>query len=371
MKRVKLLPIVLALLPAAYLSLWPVPVEPVAWRAPPAPGYVGVHAVNTRLTQAHQIDLHGEVGPEHVEAGPDGKLYMGVASGRVLRMDPDGGARQVVCATGGRPLGLAFDAGGRLLVADAIKGLLAVDGDGKVAVLADAVDGTPIRFADGVAVAPGGKVYFTDASTRFAPGPWGGTLEAATLDVLEQSATGRVLEYDPLARLVREVAHGLSFANGIAMSGDGQALYVAESGRYRVWRIATAAARLDLAQPSAQARVLLDNLPGYPDNLTRGADGRFWLGLSGPRNALDALAPWPALRRLMLRVPRALWPTPEPYGHVLAFTEDGAVVADLQDPGGHSPTTTGVTELAGRAYIHNLDGTHLDWLALPTGAASR
>ena len=36
-----------------------------------------------------------------------------------------------------------------------------------------------------------------DASTRFAPKDWGGTFEASVLDILEQSATGRVLEYDP------------------------------------------------------------------------------------------------------------------------------------------------------------------------------
>ena len=27
---------------AAYLLLWPVPVQPVAWQAPQAPGYVGL-----------------------------------------------------------------------------------------------------------------------------------------------------------------------------------------------------------------------------------------------------------------------------------------------------------------------------------------
>ncbi len=368
MKKVTLLPILFALVPAAYLSLWPVPIEPVAWQAPAAPGYTGIHAVNRRLAQTRHIDLHGEAGPEHVVFGPDGRLYTGVVSGHILRMQPDGSAQQVFADTGGRPLGLAFGTGGQLLVADAVKGLLSVDGAGKVTVLADAVAGQPIRFADGVVAARSGKVYFTDASMRYGPGQWGGTLEAATLDVLEQSATGRVLEYDGASRTVRIVAQGLSFANGIALSGDEQVLYVAETGRYRVWRIAVAADALDVARPSAQARVLLDNLPGYPDNLMRGQDGRIWLGLAGQRNALDAMAPWPFLRRLMLRVPRWLWPTPKPYGHVLAFTEDGTVVADLQDPGGQSPLTTGLTETAGRAYIHSVDGKRLGWLARPLAA---
>ncbi|TAF80369.1 MAG: SMP-30/gluconolactonase/LRE family protein, partial [Curvibacter sp.] len=46
-----------------YLLLWPVPVSPVVWNAPAAPGYTGPHAVNTRLGNLQMIDLQGEVGP--------------------------------------------------------------------------------------------------------------------------------------------------------------------------------------------------------------------------------------------------------------------------------------------------------------------
>jgi len=42
------------------------------------------------------------------------------------------------------------------------------------------------------------------------------------------------------------------------------------------------------------------------------------------------------------------------YGHVFAFTEDGKVVADLQDPSGAYPETTAVTETADRLYIQSL-----------------
>ena len=98
------------------------------------------------------------------------------------------------------------------------------------------------------------------------------------LDILEQAATGRVLEYDPAGRTTRVVAKGLSFPNGVALSRDERTLFVAETGRFRVWKIDAAAATLDVGRPSPQAMVLLDNLPGYPDNLMRGLDGRIWLG---------------------------------------------------------------------------------------------
>lgn len=349
----------------AYLALWPVPIRPVSWAAPAAPGYVGVHAVNQRLAGLQIIDLGTEEGPEHVAFGPDGRLYAAVASGNLLRMNADGSAQQVFASTGGRVLGFAFDEAGNLIAADAFKGLLEITPDGKVRVLANQVGGDPIRYADAVVVARNGIIYFTDASTRFSPADWGGTFEASILDIIEQSASGRVLAYDPASGTIRRVAHGLSFANGIALSEDGQWLFVAETGRYRVWKIAAAAADLDLARgPSAQARVLLDNLPGYPDNLMRGQQGRLWLGFTKPRSGVvDAMADKPWLRSLTLRLPRSLWPVPRPYGHVIAFTEDGRIVADLQDPSGVYPETTAVTETADRLYVQSLHARGLGWKA--------
>ena len=353
--------VVLAL--AGYLSLWPVPIKAVSWKAPPVPGYTGAHAANGKLAGLKLIPLGAESGPEHVALAKDGKLYAAMASGNILRMNPDGSAQEVFAATGGRVLGFDFDAAGNLIAADAVRGLLAIAPDRKLTVLADRVGGDPIRYADAVIVAGNGKIYFSDASSRFAPAAWGGTFEAAVLDIIEQACSSRILEYDPASKATRIVARGLCFGNGVALSRDEQTLFVAETGKYRVWRIAVAAQRLDVMSGSPQASVLFDNLPGYPDNLMRGQDGRIWLGMSGPRSPkVDAMAEKPFLRELTLRLPRALWPLPVPYGHVFAFTEDGQVVADLQDPSGTYPQTTGVTETADRLYVSNLHLPVLGWM---------
>ena len=359
---------------AAYLAAWPVPIQPVAWTAPAAPGYQGVHAPNQRLARLNIIDLKGEVGPEHIAFGKDGKLYTTVLSGNILRMNPDGSGQEVFANTGGRVLGFDFDAAGNLIAADAIKGLLSIAPDGKLTLLADKVGGDPIRYADAVVVAQNGKMYLSDASTRFAPKDWGGTFEASVLDILEQASTGRVIEYDPATRATRVVARGISFANGVALSQDEKHLFVNETGKYRVWKIAVDANDLDIgqvngrtgSQPSSQARVLLDNLPGYPDNLMRGQGGKVWLGFAKPRGAvIDNMAGKPWLRSLTLRLPRALWPIPQPYGHVIAFTDDGKVVADLQDPSGAYPETTAITETADRLYVQSLHARGLGWLPKP------
>ena len=348
--------------PLAYLALWPVPAEPVAWQAPADPGYVGPHAVNQRLAQLRHISLGPHAGPEHVAIGPDGRLYAAVDGGDVLRMDADGGGREVFARTGGRVLGFDFDAAGQLIAADAQRGLLSISSAGQVTVLADTFAGEPLRFADAVVVG-NGRVYFSDASARFAPGAWGGTFEASVLDILEQSATGRIFEFNPDTGALRRVATGLSFANGLALSGDGRWLMVVETGRYRVWRIAVEAQDLDVRATSPLASVLLDNLPGYPDNLMRGLEGRIWLGFTKPRSrTVDAMAPYPFLRKMTLRLPRALWPVPPAYGHVIAFTEDGRIVADLQDPSGAYAGTTAVTETADRLYVQSLHANRLGWL---------
>ena len=239
----------LVLVALAYFGLWPVPIQPVSWDAPAAPGYVGPHAVNDKLAKLQIIDLGSEAGPEHIAIGPDGKLYTTVESGRILRMQPDGTQQEVFAQTGGRVLGFDFDARGHLIAADAVKGLLSIAPDKTITLLTDQVDvgdqPDPIRYADAVVVAKNGKMYLSDASTRFAPKDWGGTFEASVLDILEQAATGRVLEFDPATGKTRVVAQGLSFANGVALTQDEGFLLVNETGRYRVWKIALAATGSD------------------------------------------------------------------------------------------------------------------------------
>lgn len=351
-----------------YLLAWPVPVEPVAWNAPKSAGYVGAHARNERLARARLVKLAPEVGPEHIVFGPDGKLYTAMLSGAVLRMNADGSSIETVADTGGRPLGLDFDANGRLIIADALRGLLALETDGTVRVLTNSVGGEPIRYADAVAVAADGRMVFTDATQRMSPKEYG-TFDAALFDIIEQSCTGRVLEFDPVAGSTRIVAGGLCFPNGVALTADEQSVIVAETGTYRVLKIDRNSDAVDAGKAvrdrSAGVAVLLDNLPGFPDNVTRGADGRFWTGFTKPRSAaIDGMAGKPWLRSLTLRLPRSLWPVPAAYGHVLAIDEQGHVLLDLQDPSGQLPETSGATEHDGVLYVQSLHADALGVLPL-------
>jgi sugar lactone lactonase YvrE len=332
---------------ATYLAVWPVPVQPKAWSAPPNPGYSGDFAPNDRLSQLEYLDLDGREGPEDVAIGPNGMIYVATHGGEIIRRstNPDETA-EVFAITGGRPLGLEFAPDGTLFVADAYRGLLSNDDKGAVTLLASEAEGLPILYANDLDIAPDGTVYFTDASTRFGAEAHGGTLSASVLDLIEHSKSGRVLKYDPRSGQTSLVTNEMTFPNGVAIGSDG-GVYVGETGAYRVWR---------LSSDGAQREVILENLPGFPDNINDAPDGTFWLGLVSPRNdVMDKLDQSPEIRRAVLRLPEKMKPAPTRYGFILRMRADGKVLAPLQDPAGTYALTTGaVSTEDGKVFVASL-----------------
>jgi sugar lactone lactonase YvrE len=306
-----------------YFAAWPVTFEPVAWDPPPRPALRGPFEANRLLRGAEDLDAGGE-GPEDVAIAPDGRIYTGLRDGRIVRLHPDGHGAETFARTGGRPLGLRFDGEGRLLVADSQRGLLSVDPEGAVSVLASGHDGTPFRFADDLDVARDGTVYFSDASTRSG-------MDDSVTDVVEHRQTGRLLAYDPRRRTTRVLLDGLCFANGVALAPDESFVLVVETACYRVRRLWLRGER------EGRSEELIGSLPGFPDGITSDGEGTFWLTLVSPRIALlDALHPYPSLKKALLRLPAALKPGPVPYGFVIGVDADGRIVSNLQDPGGTS-----------------------------------
>lgn len=343
-----------------YAFLWPVPIRPVPWEAPANPGYAGVFAANERLSALDTVSVLGEPGPEAIVADASGRLYFATGSGWIVRTDSLGANAERWANTGGRPLGMAFDARGTLWVADARRGLLSVSPSGAVLVMATEAEGLPIRYADDVDVAPDGRVYLTDASTAFYP-PHFDALQASILEVLEHRGTGRVLEHDPISGRTSVIAAGLVFPNGIAVTHDGGGLLVNEMGNYRVLRIE----REGVARGAIET--VVTELPGFPDNLTRGLDGRYWIALVSPRNALaDWMSDKPMFRKMLLRLPQAVRPGPVHYGHVIAIDTTWRIVADLQDPSGRLESLTHALETPGMLWLGSLSApvaARLPWPA--------
>jgi sugar lactone lactonase YvrE len=337
-----------------YLLFWPIAIEPIAWQAPTAPQYVGVYQTNDKLASFEALSLDGMNGPEAVISDGQGWIYTPTHEGWVLRWREGEANPQRWLNVGGRPLGMDFDAQGNLWIANAYIGLQKITPNGEISTALDRVDGVAIKFADDAVVAPDGKVYFSDASTKFGAQESGGTLESSLLEIMEHGSTGRIIEYDPKTEQARVIMSDMSFPNGVAINDQGDYLLVAETGSYRIWKYYLRGAN------KGESEVLIDNLPGFPDNVHSGLDGRYWVGLTSPRSGvLDQLSEKPLLREMVQRLPAFMRPNVVPYGHVIAFMGDGTITHSLQNPSGSFAATTGVWEAADYLYISSLTETVL------------
>jgi sugar lactone lactonase YvrE len=332
-----------------YFLVWPVSVAPVAWQAPPNPGYTGPFAANDRLRGLEVFPIGDNHGPEDIALDAQGRIYAATHEGRIVRLKADGSNPENWVVTKGRPLGIDFDNKGDLIVADAFRGLLSITPDGSITELATMADGIPIRYADDVDVAADGKIYFSDASTKFGAKEYGGTYEASLLDINEHGGYGRLLVYDPAARKARTLIDGLNFANGVAISHDQNYVLVNETGSYRIIRYWITGPKKGKSEP------LIEGLPSFPDNISAGLEGRYWVAFVSPRNSLvDKLSGKPFLRKVIQRMPAFLRPKAVPYGHIIAIDGGGKVLVDLQDPEGTYPINTSVIETRDYLYIGSL-----------------
>lgn len=334
--------VVLSIAVILYIILPRPPIYPAAWTPPEAPALTGAFAENDRLANVERLGVGAGIGPEDVAIDAAGRIYGGMEDGRIIVMQSDGSDVAEFANTGGRPLGLDFDGRGHLIVADAYEGLLAIAPDGEIRRLARGMDDRPFRFTNDVDVGPGGVIYFTEASNRFA-------LADYVLDLLEHRPNGRVLSYDPANGDVKAILWPLFFANGVAVSRDGSFLLVAETGRYRVIRLWLRGPR------TGSTEIFIENLPGFPDGISTGEDGLFWVALVSPRDQLvDWLLPRPTARRLLARLPRKLQPAPRRYSFVLGLDRDGEVVHNLQDPEGGFAQISSVEQAGGALYLGSL-----------------
>ncbi|MCY7395094.1 MAG: SMP-30/gluconolactonase/LRE family protein [Nocardioides sp.] len=280
--------------------------------------------------------------------GPDeGAVFTGTADGSIVRVRPDGStdgwAVERVAQTGGRPLGIEIDPDGRLLVCDAKQVVLRVDpATGGIEQVTRDVAGRPMMFCNNAAIAVDGTVWFSDSSTAFGIDDW-------KADLVQDTRTGRLLRLGTDGS-VSVVLDGLAFANGVALAADESYVCVAETGARTV-------VRHWLSGPLSGTRdVLVADLPGYPDNISRGSDGLIWVSLASPRDPvverLQAGPRW--LRRQVTRIPERLQPRPQRTVRARAYDTQGRLVHDLDVEATGYHMVTGVREHDGRVWLGSL-----------------
>jgi sugar lactone lactonase YvrE len=332
----------------AYLSLWPIDVDPVAWQAPKDKGYTGVFQKNQNLQNPEKLTLQGFTGPEDIAIDSHGRIYAATHQG-IVRMDAEGLNPVLWAETGGRPLGIDFDLQGNLIVADGYKGLISISPLAEITLLTSSADDVEIGFADDVDVADNGMIYFSDASTKFKPKEYQDVLKASEFDVLEHGSHGRLLRYDPITKKTDTLIQGLNFANGVALAHDQSYVLVNDMASYRVVKYWIK------GHKQGQYEVIIDNLPGFPDNITTGLDNRFWISLITPRNKdLDRLSNYPFLRKVATRLLPIYHPKVDPYAHIIAINGEGSVLQNLQNSQPNYIEITSVRETGKYLYLGSL-----------------
>lgn len=339
----------------AYLLFWPVPVAPIAYEMPETNGFTGDFAENSVLDKAQLVRLpDAGIGPEDIAVLPDGAVYTTSLSGDLFRID---GAQPVeVDQLGGRPLGLKAGPDGALYVADSFRGIMRWTGPGSLETVVGDINGSPVIYANQLDVAQDGTIYFSNSSNRFDPETMGGTKPTSVLTIWEQSDTGYVARRTPDG-VTEKIAEGFVYTNGVALSPDEDFLLIAETGRARVHK-------LWLSGPKAgQQEVLLENLPGYPDNLESQGDGTFWMAFASPRVPSEVLMPYPFLRKVIWRLGPTVRPAPIHRGTMVQFDADGTILRTVQDPQGRIGITTGGKVVGDQLYVMTLDSPWFGRLA--------
>jgi len=304
---------------AAYLLFWPVSISPVRWTPPEAPALAGIYEPNEALVAMDRLEVG--LGPESVAVDQAGVVHCGLEDGSIVRWAEGVGEAEALLNIGGRPLGMAFDVDGNLIVCDLYGRLLVISETGDIEELATQVDDKPLGLINDLDIGTDGTVYFSESSTETTD---------TTLDLLEHRAHGRLLAYYPDTRETEILLDELYYANGVALSPDESFVLVVETTRYRVRRLWLEGPR------KGEDEVLLDNLPGFPDGISCDEMGTFWLALVNPRNAfVDWMLEHPSLRKTVARLPLAWFAGAAPrYGFVLGLDAGGNVLHNFQDPSG-------------------------------------
>jgi sugar lactone lactonase YvrE len=357
MRRFLITVLVLFAAAFAYLLLAPIDIEPAQWMPQPAPpSDAGLYVRNELLKPMERIAQGIGKGPEAVAFDAQGRIYAGFDDGRVARFEQDGGGYHMIANTGGRPLGVFVHPDGSVIVCDADNGLLAIAPNGRVSVLAAAAEDLPFHFTNDLAVtADGSKVYFTDASSKYGYGH-------STEDIVEHKGHGRFLVYDFATGKTQVLLKDLQFANGVALGPDEAFALVNETASYRIVRYWLK------GEKAGTSDIFADNLPGFPDNITFNGTNRFWVALYAPRTPIaDILAPYPYLRKMVMRALLILPAPVKPQAFVLAFDPSGKLTANLQYDGSDafSPITSVREHPNGYLYFGSLTARSLARMKRP------
>ena len=190
-------------------------------------------------------------------------------------------------------------------------------------------DDSRLRLADDLDITDDGRIFFSEATMRYEMHEW-------AIDGLESA---RQRPHHLLRPQDRQDAHR-------AARPDVPQRHLHRQRRpvdplRRDLGLPRQALLVRRAESRARSKCVIENLPGYPDNINRASDGNYWMALVGMRTpgARSGLEMPGFRQRMAKRVPRDEWLFPNiNTGCVLKFNEQGEIARDAVGSRRHQPS---------------------------------
>lgn len=323
--------------------------KPMAWKPPTKPALVGALASNELLASTQRLDLDGWYGPEDIAIDKEGNLYCGARKhknkfdeGGILKIDKNGKI-STFCNTGSWVAGLHFDQDENLVACDLKRGIIRVNKKGEITVLASEDEqGRKFLIPNDVDVASDGMIYFSNTSAKI---PF--NFKNARKIIMEARPDGGLYQLNPTTREVKTLIDSSFFGNGVAVSARDEFVLMVDLTKYRVLRYWLKGAK------KGTTEVFIDNLPGFPNGISRRKDGSFWLGFSTIRDKkLDKIHSRVGMKKLVYGLPSWLQPKQRAYGIIMHLSEQGQVLQTYYDTTGKFVSeASSIEERDGYIYI--------------------
>lgn len=337
-----------------YFLLWPTPVEPQAWQPESIPALTGKWAANAEIDQPAVLYPGLCSGCEDVAVSAGGTMYGSSKDGSIQVFRSLGAeSGETLAFTGGRPLGMHFDKNENLWVCDADQGLLQVNLEGGVSRMVTSYKGQAFKFTNDLDIGKSGTVYFSVASQKYG-------IDEYKFDLIEHRPTGRLFSYNPAEKETTLLADELYFANGVAVDEEENYVLICETGAYQIQKVWLKGPK------KGTTEVLLDNLPGYPDGISKGSNGIYWVTLISPRKPiLEQFMNEPMVIKMISKLPSFLQPAPGNFLHILGINAAGKIVYNIQKENPTFAQISSVQESYGQLFFGSLTQSGIGRIALP------
>jgi len=179
--------------------------------------------------------------------------------------------------------------------------------------------------------------------------------------ILTGDNSGRLIKYEPKNEQVNVLLNNLTFANGVALSENGNFILISETTKCRILRYW-------LETSKAGTLEVFANLPGFPDNIKRSPRGGFWVGINSRReNFIEWMLSYPWIGKGLVMLPlditkiySYLAKVKGNTGLAIRLSEEGEVLEIFEDHrSGNRRSISEVEERDGVLWVGSVDAPYV------------